>query len=47
VVAGALGKGRVVLMAPTLGVGLRNMEEPPSGSSMKLLLNVVRWLGGT
>ncbi|HNQ35098.1 MAG TPA: hypothetical protein PKN80_03435 [bacterium] len=46
-VAGTIGKGRVLLAAPALGLGERNLEEPPNGAALKLLLNGVRWLAGT
>lgn len=46
VVVGTLGKGRVVLIAPTLGVGRRNIEQPPTGSALQLLLNAVKWAAG-
>ncbi len=45
VVAGEMGRGRVVLAAPALGLGPRFMETPPSGAQLQLLLNCVRWLG--
>ena len=43
VVAGEFGKGRVVLLAPNLGAGARNMEQPPRGHALQLLLNAVEW----
>jgi len=46
VVAGTFGKGRVVLIAPTLGAGRRNLEQAPKGSALKLLLNAVEWAAG-
>jgi len=46
VVAGTFGEGRVVLMAPTVGAGRRNMEQAPRGSALKLLLNAVAWASG-
>ena len=46
VVAGQFGKGRVVLIAPTLGAGRRNLEQAPTGPALKLLLNAVKWAEG-
>jgi hypothetical protein len=43
VVVGTFGKGRVVLIAPTLGAGPRNLEQSPTGPALKLLLNAVEW----
>jgi len=45
VVAGTFGKGRVVLIAPTIGVGPRDMEQSPSGAARTLLRNSVSWAG--
>jgi len=46
VVAGQWNQGRVVLVAPNLGLGPRNMEQPPTGEGLKLLLNCVLWVKG-
>jgi len=46
VVAGQWKQGRVVLVAPNLGLGPRNMEQPPAGEGLKLLLNCVLWVQG-
>ena len=46
-VVGQIGKGRVALIAPNLGIGLRNVEQPPTGNTLKLLLNLVRWAAGS
>lgn len=45
-VVGTFGKGRVVLIAPTLGAGPRNLEQAPTGPALKLLLNAVEWAAG-
>ena len=47
VVSGTFGKGRVVLIAPTLGAGRRNLEQAPTGPALKLLLNAVEWAVGS
>lgn len=46
VVAGQFGQGRVVLIAPNIGIGERNMERPPEDDALTLLLNTVRWCAG-
>ena len=46
VVAGQFGQGRVVLIAPNIGIGERNMERPPEDDALTLLLNAVRWCAG-
>jgi hypothetical protein len=48
VIVGEHGKGRVVLMGPVLGVNRlpREMENPPEGGCLKLLLNAIRWAAG-
>ncbi|HOL67995.1 MAG TPA: hypothetical protein PKX93_11125, partial [bacterium] len=46
VVAGSFGRGRVVLVAPNLGLGPRNVEEVVQGEALKLLLNCVQWARG-
>lgn len=48
VIAGKHGKGRVVLMGPLLGINRlpREMENPPKGGCLKLLLNAVKWAAG-
>ena len=48
VVVGEHGKGRVVLLGPLLGLNRlpREMENPPKGGCLKLLLNAVKWAAG-
>ena len=48
VIVGEHGKGRVVLMGPMLGLNRlpREMENPPKGGCLKLLLNAVKWAAG-
>ncbi|MCM8756941.1 MAG: hypothetical protein NC911_03870 [Candidatus Omnitrophica bacterium] len=43
-VAGNFGKGRVILLAPNISLGPRNLEQIPEGEALKLLLNCVKWL---
>jgi len=46
-VAGTFGKGRVVLIAPAIGTGERNMEQPPEDDALMLLDNAVKWCFAT
>jgi len=45
VVVGEHGKGRVVLMGPLVGLNRlpREMENPPKGGCLRMLLNAVKW----
>ncbi|HNQ35352.1 MAG TPA: hypothetical protein PKN80_04725 [bacterium] len=47
-IVGEHGKGRVVLIGPLVGVSRlpREMENPPAGGELKMLLNSVRWAAG-
>ncbi|MCM8757232.1 MAG: hypothetical protein NC823_01990, partial [Candidatus Omnitrophica bacterium] len=47
-IVGEYGKGRVVLMGPLVGLARlpREMENPPTGGELQMLLNAVRWVAG-
>ena len=47
VIAGDFGKGRVVLMGPLIGITRtpREMDCPPKGAELQLLINAVKWAG--
>ncbi len=47
-IVGQHGKGRVVLMGPLVGLSRlpREMENPPQGGELLMLLSAVRWAAG-
>ena len=47
VVAGEVGRGRVVAMGPFVGITESEEEASPAGDELKLLLNAVEWLAAT
>lgn len=42
-ICGKLGKGRVVLIAPLIGMQGKNLEKSPTGGELKLFLNSINW----
>ncbi|HOJ39551.1 MAG TPA: ThuA domain-containing protein [bacterium] len=47
-IVGEHGRGRVVLMGPLVGLARlpREMENPPQGGELQMLLNAVKWAAG-